>query len=159
MMALVASAVLATLAMLGGCGGSHAAPAGSSHLVTSDHWSPPAVSGPPSTESFCTVVVALYRHEAELPQAANVKVREELLSDYTATVPRLLAAAPPPIAGAARSYFEPAAAVYAQLIKVGLDYHKLRAGSLAPLASKAFELASQAVISFTQSHCHYTIGG
>jgi hypothetical protein len=144
---------------LAGCGRSHDASAASkTPVITSDHWTPPAVSDKPSSASFCTLVVAIYRHEAELPEAATQKLRKQILGDYISLLPRIVASAPPQVSSASKTYFDEAGKVFNELEQTGLVSSKLQAGSLAGLATPAFEKASAEVLSYTQKYCHYSIG-
>jgi hypothetical protein len=156
------AAGVATIVGLAGCGAGHAAKAAgpTTTLITTDSWVPPAVSGPPSTAGFCTLLVATYRHVGELPQAANLKVRQQIVADYITTAPKVIAAAPPLIAPAAQLYLSGVSRILADLNQVGLDSNKLPAGQLGPLLlDPKIKDAGNRVITFSLANCHYTIGG
>lgn len=154
-MALVLLVVLAT-----SCSGSvHHASAPTTTLVRVDHWQPPVATGPPSAEAFCSVLTSMYRHETELPVATE-EVKAEILNDFAATVPTALAVAPPDIAAAARLYLTTLSPVLTALAQAGLDYKKLPAGTLTPLLlDKNVQTAARAVLAYSQTQCHYSIGG
>lgn len=148
--------------LLAGCGDSHrsAHPAPtSSTLLQVDHWTPPQVSGPPSPAGFCTVLTAMYRHEADLPRAAPA-IGTQILRDYVSTVPAALAAAPADIAPAARTYLSSVASILTSLADAGLDYKKVKQGSLTPLLlDPQIKAAGNQVLAYSQNQCHYAIGG
>lgn len=160
--AWAAVAVAVAIAPLSACGG-HASPRSTgptTTLLTADTWALPAVSGPPSGAKFCTLLVATYRHLGQLPQAANNKVRQAIVGDYTTAAPTVIAAAPPPIAGAARTYLTTIVEILADLNRVGLNAKKLPQGQLGPLLlDPKVKAASTEIFDFSQKHCHYTIGG
>lgn len=119
----------------------------------------PAVSGPPSTSNFCTLLVATYTHEARLPFARDQKVREEIVADYVKAEPHVAAAAPPEIAPAARTYLGAVARILADLGRAGLDAKKVPHGELGPLLlDPQVKAAGDQVLAFSQSYCHYVIG-
>lgn len=151
---------LLTLLLLAGCGGgSRHASAPTTTLLETDVWTAPVVTGPPSSQSFCTVLVAMYSHQSSLPLAAPV-VKEQILSDFTATVPEALASAPPDIAPAARTYLTTLTGVLNALVKGGLDYKKVPAGTLTPLLlDPNIKAAGTQVLDYSRSVCHYAIGG
>lgn len=157
-----AVAVALAVAPLAACGG-HASPRSTgptTTLLTADTWALPAVSGPPSTANFCTLLVATYRHLGQLPQAANNKVRQAIVGDYITAAPTVSAAGPPQIASSARLYLSSVAQILGDLNRVGLDARKLPTGQLGPLLlDPKIKAAGNAVIDFSQKHCHYTIGG
>ncbi|MGH9056923.1 MAG: hypothetical protein ACRDYY_13845 [Acidimicrobiales bacterium] len=129
-------------------------------LITADTWALPAVSGPPSTANFCTLLVATYTHEGRLPFARDQKVREEMVADYVRAEPRVAAAAPPQIAPAARTYLGAVAGILADMDRAGLDAKKVPHGSLGPyLLDPRVTAAGDQVLAFSQNYCHYTIGG
>jgi hypothetical protein len=156
----VATIVLSGLALIAGCGGpSHAARGPTTTLLARDDWTAPSVTGPPSAANFCTVLTAMYRHESELPVAPQ-KIKELIVGDFVATVPEALAAAPPSIAPAARTYLTDLAAVLSALDQVGLDYRRIPAGTLTPLLlDPSVKAAANQVLAYSQTVCHYTIGG
>lgn len=148
---------------MAGCGGPHrrsdAAAKTTTTLLGTDHWSPPAVSGAPSATKFCTVLEAMYRHEAEIP-VATTAVKEQILRDYVATVPEAIAAAPADIAGAAKTYLTSVATILSAVASAGLDYNKIKRGTLTPLLlDPQIKTAGDQVLSYSQTQCHYTIGG
>ena len=148
------------LLLLAGCGGSHPhATAPTTTLLESDVWQPPAVTGPPSDQSFCTVLVAMYTHQSQLP-VASPRVKKQILSDFASTVPEALSSAPPAIAPAAKTYLTSLASVLNALVAGGLDYKKVPAGTLTPLLlDPNIKAAGTQVLDYSRSVCHYTIGG
>jgi hypothetical protein len=129
-------------------------------LITADNWTLPATTGPPSTANFCTLLVATYSHEGQLPQAANNKVRQSIVADYVTAAPGVIAAAPPSIAPAAKLYLHTVAQILADLNRVGLNAQKLPKGQLGPLLlDPKIKAAGTSVVNFSQRYCHYTIGG
>lgn len=117
------------------------------------------MTGPPSTASFCAALTAMYRHEAELP-LATTPVKEQILRDYVSTVPEALAVAPADIAPAARTYLTSVATILSSLASAGLDYKKIEPGSLTPLLlDPQIKAAGNQVLAYSQTQCHYTIGG
>ena len=146
--------------LLAGCSGSgrhHTAPV--TTLLQTDDWTPPTVTGPPSAATFCTVLTAMYRHEAELPVAAKL-LKPKILEDFVATVPSAETAAPPDIAGPARTYLGTLAPLLDALARAGLDYGKVPKGTLSPfLLDPEVRSAGQTVLAYSERVCHYTIGG
>lgn len=146
--------------LLTGCSGSgrhNASPV--TTLLQTDDWTPPTVSGPPSAAAFCTVVTAMYRHEAELPVAAK-QVKPRILEDFVATIPTAEKVAPPDIAGPARTYLGSLAPLLDALARAGLDYRKVPKGTLTPfLLDPGVRSAGDAVLGYSERVCHYTIGG
>lgn len=117
------------------------------------------VTGPPSSQNFCTVLVAMYSHQAELP-LATIAVKKQVLSDFVATAPEALETAPPGIAGAARTYLDSLDALLRALVKADLDYQKVPAGTLSPLLlDPSIKAAGTQVLDYARTVCHYTIGG
>ena len=159
---IIGALTLAAVAATTGCS-SHAkssAPTTSTTLITADAWSPPAVSGPPSTGTFCTLLVAAYKHIGTLPLAANLKVKQDIVRDYVGFEPRVVAQAPPSIKADANVYLGAVASTLAALNQVGLDASKLKPGQIGvDLLSPQVEAASTVVLSFSRSSCHYAIGG
>ncbi len=116
------------------------------------------MTGQPSNASFCAVLTAMYRHEAELP-AATTDVKKQILGDYVRTVPLALAAAPSDIAPAARTYLTSVAHILAALAAAGLDYRRIKPGTLTPLLlDPRIKAAGNQVLAYSQSQCHYSIG-
>lgn len=156
--------MLSSALLVAGCGNSHrrssAQPSTTvTTLLQADTWSAPQVSGPPSAASFCTVLTAMYRHEAELPLAAQ-KVKEQIVRDYVNTVPEALAAAPADIEAAARTYLTSVATILSSLAAAGLDYRKVKPGTLTPLLlDPQIKAAGNQVLAYSQTQCHYAIGG
>ena len=146
---------------LAGCAGAgtrHAS-APTTTLLNTDEWRPPTVAGPPSSQSFCKVLVAMYAHEAQLP-VATTRVKEETLSDFVASVPAALSTAPADIAPSARTYLTSLAGVLKALAAGGLDYKKVPAGTLTPLLlDPNIKAAGNKVLDYSRTVCHYTIGG
>lgn len=149
--------------LLSGCAGTHRpasarSPVTATTLMQVDTWSVPTVPGAPSPAAFCTVLTAMYRHEAQLP-LATTRVKKQILRDYVRTVPAALAAAPPDIAPAARTYLTSVAQILSSLATAGLDYKKIRPGSLTPLLlDPRIKAAGNQVLAYSQSRCHYAIG-
>jgi hypothetical protein len=157
------AAVLAALgASVAGCGSgsSHNASGGSTTLVTADRWRPPNVPLTPSTGGYCTAVVSIYKHVADLPRAATQKVRTEIVGDYLGEVPTMIATAPQPVASASKVYFNAVAEILADLQKAGLDPKKLTDPNLGRvLLDPAIKSAGDRVITFVSDNCDYKIGG
>lgn len=155
------------LAVLAGvvtaCGGGHSRPNAQGQgtpLIASDTWTPPVVTGPASAANFCTLLVATYQHVGQLPEAANSQVRQQMVRDYVDVTPRTIAAAPRPIAPAARLYLNAVAQILADLNQVGLNAQKLPRGQLGPLLlDPKIKAAGTKVIAYSQQYCHYPIGG
>jgi hypothetical protein len=147
---------------LAACGG-HVSPRSTgptTTLITTDNWTLPATAGPPSTTNFCSLLVATYSHEGQLPHAATNQVRQSIVGDYVTAAPRVIAAAPPQIASAAGIYLGSVAQILADLDRVGLNAQKLPKGQLGPLLlDPKIKAAGTAVVNFSQRYCHYTIGG
>jgi len=164
-MAGAASAAAALL--LAACGGHgaakaarRAAPGPTTTAVVADTWSPPVVAGPPSTATFCTLLVATYAHIGTLPRAASLRVRQDIVSDYVRLTPHVVAAAPPQIAEAAKLYLTTVATVLTLVNRVGLDASRLPKGQLSELLlDPRVRAAGDAVVNFSQQDCRYTIGG
>lgn len=162
---MAASAALALLSSLTGCGGGgHGSGASHGHggptttLIEADTWTLPAITGGPSDANFCTLLVSLYQHMAKLPYTANLHVRKQFVADYVAASPTVEAAAPPSLAPAAKEYLGTVAATLAALGKVDLNDRKLGPGSLGPsLLDPQFAAASQQILAFSQQTCHYSI--
>lgn len=160
---ILALAAAASLLVPAACGNSHRSSAQptapTTTLLRADDWTPPPVSGPPSPAGFCSVLTAMYRHEAELPRATTA-VKEQILRDYVNTVPAALAAAPADIAPAARTYLTSVASILSALAAAGLDYKKIQKGSLTPLLlDPQIKAAGNQVLAYSQTQCHYAIGG
>ncbi|HET9731796.1 MAG TPA: hypothetical protein VFP54_03890 [Acidimicrobiales bacterium] len=154
---LLAGAVF--VAALAGCGGPHRHSAASTTtLLHADRWTAPVVTGPPSAAGFCTVLVAMFSHQSELP-VATTPVKKRILADFVATVPEALRNAPPDIAPAARIYLDRLAAVLTALSAANFDYGKVPAGTLAPLLlDPEVKAAGNRVLAYSSTVCHYTIG-
>lgn len=145
---------------LAGCGASrHHSSAPTTTLLQTDVWKAPSVTGPPSSGNFCKVLVAMYSHESQLPLATTA-VKKEILSDFSATIPEALAAAPGDIAAPARTYLNSLGALLDALVKGDLDYKKVPAGTLTPLLlDPDVKSAGTQVLNYSRSVCHYPIGG
>jgi hypothetical protein len=129
-------------------------------LITQDVWHLPPNSGLASTENFCTLLVSTYRHIGDLPHAANVRVREAIVEDYVDAAPTIIAAAPSSIASQAKVYISAVAQILAAFERVGLNGNKLPKGQLGPLLlDPQIKEAGNQVLAYSQSECHYTIGG
>ena len=114
----------------------------------------------PSTTGYCTAVVSIYKHVAELPNAATKKVREEIVGDYLAEVPTMIATAPQPVASDSKLYFSSVAEILHDLQSAGLDPKKLSDPNLRQvLVDPAIKASGDRVISFVKDNCNYTIGG
>lgn len=148
------------LLLLAGCGGSrHHSSAPTTTLLQTDVWKVPAVAGPPSSANFCTVLVAMYSHESQLP-LATPPVKKEILSDFSAAIPVALAAAPSNIAAPARTYLSSLGTLLDALVKGDLDYKKVPAATLTPLLlDPNIKAAGTEVLNYSRSVCHYPIGG
>lgn len=150
---------VAAVVLAGACSGAaHKASGPTTTLVKVDTWTAPAV-GAPGTSSFCTLVTAVYRHMAEVPFAADKKVRSQMVGDYVSTAPAMIASAPLAIASDARLYISSVAQILSALRSAGLNTRKLsgtQVGSI--LIDPNVKTAGNNVISFVQDNCHYTIG-
>lgn len=147
------------LILLSACGHpSHRQAAPTTTLLQNDTWKPPVVTGPPSARNFCSVLVAMYEHQTQLP-VATTRVKEQILSDFVATVPEALASAPADIAAPARTYLTSLAHLLDALARNGLDYKKVPGGTLTPLLlDPSIKAAGNQVLSYSRTVCHYTIG-
>jgi hypothetical protein len=156
---------LMALAVLSACGGSHETQARprTSVPVTAvrvDTWKPPVVRGPPSTEKFCTLLVADYTHLKTNVIAANMKIRQQIIGDYIRYTPTVIAAAPPTITVAATLYLSSIAEVLSILNSVGLNAARAPPGQIGTvLTDPAVQAASTQVLGFSQQYCHYNIAG
>lgn len=141
-------------------GGAHPRSSGpTTTLLTVDRWTPPDLTGGPSTQNFCTAVVAVYRHMADSSFAATNKVRGQILGDYVAEAPAMVGAAPAPVAADARLYITSVAVILADLQKAGLNGKRITDPRLAQLLlDPQVKAAGNNVITFVQDNCHYTIG-
>lgn len=156
-------AALAIAVVVAGCG-SH--PAGrrastpTTTLIAEDTWHLPPVSGPPSQQGFCTLLVAAYTHVGKLPEAANLHVREQMVGDFVGSAPAIIASAPPPIASQAKVYLTAVSQILQAFEHAGLDSSKLPKGELAPLLlDPRIKAAGNQVLDYSETECHYTIGG
>ncbi len=114
----------------------------------------------PSTTGYCTAVVSVYRHVADLPHAATQKVRQEIVTDYLSEVPTMIAAAPQTIASDSKVYFTSVAEILADLQKAGLDPKKVSDPNLRQvLLDPGIKASGDRVITFVKNNCNYTIGG
>lgn len=147
--------------LMSACGGHHAAGSGgpTTTLVTSDRWAPPTTDGTASVANFCTLIVADYQHLAELSAAANLKVREQIVSDAVRFAPRVISAAPSNIASPAARYLGSMAQVLGALDAAGLNAANLKSGAAGLLFDPKVQSAGNQVIAYTAQHCHYQIGG
>lgn len=128
--------------------------------VQSDDWTPPVVSGPPSTAKFCTLLVADYTHLKTNAIAVTMQVRQEIIGDYVRFTPTVIAAAPPQIAPAAALYLQSIAKVLGVLNSVGLNPAKAPPGQIGSvLTDPSVQAASVQVLDFSQQNCHYDITG
>lgn len=101
----------------------------------------------------------MYRHEAQLP-LATTRVKEQILHDYVRTVPEALSAAPASIEPAARTYLTSVASILSSLAAAGLDYKKIKPGSLtALLLDPQIKAAGNQLLAYSQTQCHFAIGG
>lgn len=143
------------------CGGSHRPRASgpTTTLVTVDRWVPPVITGGPGTDNFCTAVVSVYKHMAELSFAANDKVRKQFLGDYVREAPVMIASAPPAIAPDAKLYIESVSEILGDLQRAGLNGKEITDPQLAQLLlDPKVKAAGSNVIGFVQANCHYYIG-
>lgn len=148
-------------ATVAACGGSQRqrATAPTTTLVTVDRWTPPVVAGGASTANFCAAVVATYKHMAQLPFAANDKVRKEFIADYLSEAPVMIAAAPAQIAPDAKLYIDSVSQILGDLQRAGLNGKKISDPQLAQLLlDPKVKAAGSNVIGFVQANCHYSIG-
>ena len=151
---------LAALALAAGaCSGGHPRSSGpTTTLLTRDRWTPPALTGGPSTQNFCTAVVAVYRHMAQLP-SATTSVKEQILGDYVSEAPTMVAEAPPAVAADARLYIPGVAVILGDLQNAGLNGKKITDSRIAELLlDPKVKAAGSNVIAFVQANCNYTIG-
>lgn len=151
--------VLGAAACSGGHGNRAAPGPAAPGSITVDAWKPPQLTGPPSAAGFCSGLVAIYRHMAELSHAGSVRVTKQILSDYVTFAPTLVAQSPASLHPAAAAYIDAVAGYLQTLARAGLDFSRLPAGSLAPLSSPAVGAAYSQLTSFSSSQCHYVIGG
>lgn len=148
-----------------GCGSSHppgasTATTSASSPLTSDHWKPPVVPGPPGTSKFCTLLVADYDHLGTSTRATNLRVRQQIVGDFTRFTPTVIAAAPPSIAAPASAYLGGITKILNLLNAAGLDAAKAPPGSIgAVLLDPQFKAAGAPVTDFAQQNCHYDISG
>ncbi len=160
---LVAAAV-ALAVVLGACSAGHRGNAGPATTlppgtITVDRWIPPTLSGGPSPANFCAALTAVYQHMAELPHVLSTKVSEDILSDYVSYAPTVIAEAPPEVRDSASAYVTAVSTYLQQLIQAGLDLGRLPAGALQPLATPSVNAAYSSLYGYSQTECHYTIGG
>lgn len=127
--------------------------------VTVDRWTPPALSGGPSTANFCAALTAIYRHMGSLPHAATRAVGKAIISDYVSYEPTVVAQAPPQIHADASAYLGAVSVFLTDLVKADLDEAKLPPGALGGLATPPVKTATTALLGYSQTQCHYTIGG
>ena len=114
----------------------------------------------PSTTGYCSAVVSIYKHVAELPSAATKKVRQQIVGDYLAEVPTMIAAAPSPVASDSKLYFSSVAEILGDLQRAGLDPKRLSDPNLRQvLVDPAIKASGDRVISFVKDNCNYSIGG
>lgn len=160
MVRVLLSALVLTVSMAS-CGGGHRprSTGPTTTLLTVDNWNPPALTGGPSSQTFCTAVVATYKHMEQLPFAANDKIREQFLGNYVSEAPAMVASAPEEIAPDARLYIESVAEILGDLQRAGLNGKKISDPQLAQLLlDPKVKAAGTRVITFVQDTCHYTIG-
>lgn len=124
-----------------------------------DRWNPPVLTGGPSQANFCLALSALYRHMGDLPHVASLAVGKQILSDYVSYTPVVVSEAPPAIRTEARTYLTAVAGYLSQLAKADLSLGRLPTGALAPLATAPAKAAATAVLGYSSTQCHYTIGG
>lgn len=157
---------VSVVALVTGCSSGHrraaAAPTTTTlprDAVTVDRWTPPALSGGPSTANFCTALTAIYGHMAALPHAASRPVGKAIISDYVSYVPTLVAQAPPAIHADASAYLGAVSVFLTDLVTADLDEARLPAGALSGLATPAVKAATSAFLGYSNTQCHYNIGG
>ena len=156
---LVAGLALATVIAAGCAGGGKPRATGpTTTLLTADYWSPPPV-GPAGTDTFCALVVSVYKHMAQIPLAANTTIRSQIVGDYVSTAPLITAAAPPQVAADAKLYFSSVSNILSALRSAGLDPRKVPNGQIGSiLLDPTVKSAGNNVFAFTQANCHYAIG-
>ncbi len=157
------AAALAVAFGLTGCSAGHgrAQPAATlpPGTITVDRWIPPVLSGGPSTSNFCTALTAVYQHMADLQHVVSKKVAEDMLSDYVSYAPTVIAESPPDMHTNASLYIGAVSSYLHDLVVAGLDLGHLRAGALQPLANPRVNAAYSSLYGYSQTECHYTIGG
>lgn len=157
--------VTVTAVAASACGGSHptnatTATTSASSPLTSDHWKPPVVPGPPSTTKFCTLLVADYDHLATSDRAPELKVRQQIVGDFTRFTPTVIAAAPPEIAAPAAAYLGGITRILTLLNSADLNGARTPQGSIGQvLVDPSFKAAGPPVTTFAQQNCHYDISG
>jgi hypothetical protein len=124
-----------------------------------DRWAPPALTGPPSNAQFCLALTAVYRHMADLTRVISAPVTARYLTDYVTFAPSAVAVAPPAVHPAAALYMGAVASYLRAFVRAGLDLNRLPAGSLAQLASPTVNAAYTTLAGYSQTECHYAIGG
>ncbi len=127
--------------------------------VTVDRWTPPVLSGPPSTANFCAALTAIYQHTAELPHVLSKKVSEDILSDYVSYAPTVIAESPSVVHSSAAVYMGAVSNYLRQLVRADLDLGRLPPGSLQGLSAPSVQTAYSSLFGYSQMECHYTIGG
>lgn len=152
--------VAVTAGCSGGDGGRAAAPTTlPPGTITVDRWSPPTLTGGPGQANFCSALTAIYQHMGDLPHVISRKVTESIIGDYVAYAPTVVAQAPPAIHPSAAAYIGAVSTYLHELIQSGLDQGHLPTGSLATLSTPALRTDYSDVFGYTQTQCHYTIGG
>lgn len=151
--------------VLGGCTATHRAarpapttsvPAGT---ITADRWDPPVLSGPPGQSNFCAALVAIYRHEAELGHVISRPVATAIIDDYVAYAPTLISQAPSQIRTTVAAYIQAVAGYLREVTVAGLDLNRLQPGSLTAMSSAGASNGYKVLSTYSQTNCHYTIGG
>ena len=156
----MALAVLAAVAAGCGAGSGHRTLGPTTTLLKVDNWRAPLVAPTPSTDGYCTSVVSIYKHVALLPYAANQRVRMQIVSDYLAEVPTMVATAPQPVSGDSKLYFGTVAELLGDLQKAGLNPNRLSDPNLSHLLlDPGIKAAGDRVIKFVKDNCNYAIGG
>jgi hypothetical protein len=147
--------------LMSSCGAAahHTATDPTTTVVATDHWNPPSTAGPPSASKFCALLVADYEHIAQLDVPPSLVVRKEIAHDFVSFTPSVIAAAPPTIASAAKTYLTAIAQTVEELRAADLNPQKLPKGALGQLIVPSIQSAGDQVISFSNQSCHYSIGG
>lgn len=127
--------------------------------ITVDRWNPPVLTGGPTTANFCAALTAIYQHTADLSHVVSKKVSTDILSDYIRYAPTLIAQSPEPVHDSTAVYIGAVAAYLQKLVTAGLDLSRLPPGALGALGTSPVKAAYSSLSGYSQTECHYTIGG
>lgn len=143
-----------------GCGGHSSAPSSgpTTTLITADHWTAPASTGVRSEANFCRLLIADYQHLGSLGDAANVRVKQAIVSDVVSFAPTVIAAAPLSILADASQYLRSIAQFLTALNAAGLNAQHLQNGAAGVLLDPKVKQAGQQVMAYSAQYCHYDIG-